>query len=84
MIAVIGQREVARKIDFDAVPLADGHRRQDIQKTVENLRRGLRRAAGETLSHKVGTGRGQRSRRTGFGNGTTPDPSDVPNAGNSY
>jgi hypothetical protein len=48
------------------------------------LRRGLRRAAGETLSHKVGTGRGQRSRRTGFGNGTTPDPSDVPNAGNSY
>src|SRR5580704_3550965 len=69
MIRVIGQREVSRKIDFDAVPLADGHRRQDVEKAVENLRGGLRGTLRKSLPHEVGAGRGQRPRRTGLGNG---------------
>src|SRR5262249_45106701 len=58
---VVGQREVARQIDFDPVPLADGDGRKDIQKFVEDLRRGLRGALRESLTHEVATGSGQRA-----------------------
>jgi len=51
---VVGQREVARQIDFDPVPLADGDGRKHIQEFVENLGRGLRHALRESLAHEVG------------------------------
>ena len=70
MIRVVGQREVARQVDLDAVPLADGHRRQDVEKVVEDLRGGLRSALRESLAHEVGAGRGQRAGGASYGDGT--------------
>jgi len=36
-------------------PFPDGHGGEDVEKFVEDLRRGLRRAHGETLAHEVAT-----------------------------
>ena len=46
MIRVVGEREVARQIDLDPVPLADRDGRKDVQEFVEDLSRGLRRLHG--------------------------------------
>ena len=54
MVVVVGQGEVARKIDFDPMTFADGHRGHDVQEFVENLCRGLRGALRKSLPHKVG------------------------------
>src|SRR4029434_6701379 len=69
VICVVGQREVARQVDLDAVPLADGHRRQDGEETVEDLRGRLRGALRESLAHEVGAGGGQRARCSAYGYG---------------
>ena len=56
VIGVVGQREIARQIDLDAVALADRDRRQNVQEFVENLRGGLSRALRKSLAHEVGAG----------------------------
>src|SRR5271155_147160 len=53
---VIGQREIAREINFDSVAFADGHRGHDVQELVEDLRRGLRGALRESLAREVRAG----------------------------
>ena len=50
MIVVVGQSEVAREVDFDAVALADRYRGHDVQELVEDLRRRLRGALSEPLA----------------------------------
>ena len=67
MIRVVGQREVARQIDFDPVPLADRDGRKNVQESVEYLRRRLRRALRESLAHEVGTGSGEGPGGSAFG-----------------
>src|SRR5207245_9227939 len=57
VVDVIGQREIAREIDFDSVAFPDGHRGHDVEKLLEDLRRRLRGALRESLAHKVGAGR---------------------------
>ena len=59
MIVVVGQSQVTREVDLDAVALADRYRRHDVQEFVEDLRGGLGGALGKPLSHEVGAGRGQ-------------------------
>src|SRR5690242_14137019 len=49
---------------------ADGNRRQDVQKFVQDLCRGLRGTCPEALAQPVGTGIGQNASGAGFGNGT--------------
>ena len=67
MFRVVGQREVARQIDFDPVPLADGDGRKNVQKSVEDLRRGLRGALRKSLAHEISAGRGQSAGGSAFG-----------------
>ena len=57
VVVVVGQREIARKIDFHAMPFADRDGGHDVQELVEDLRRRLRRALRESLAHEVGTRR---------------------------
>ena len=59
MICVIGQRKVARQIDFDSVPLADGDGRKHVQEFVEDLCGGLPHALRESLAHEVSAGGGK-------------------------
>ncbi len=66
-LCVIGQREIAREIDFDAVAFADGHRGHDVEEFVEDLRGGLRGALRESLAHEIGTGCVERACRSSFG-----------------
>src|SRR6202790_5819700 len=70
MIVVVGQREVAREIDFDSVAFPDGHRGHDVEELVENLSRRLRSALSESLAHNVGTRRGQGARCSALRNGS--------------
>ena len=74
MIRVIGKREVARKIDLDAVPLTDGHRGKNVEKAIEDLRGGLRGTLREPLAHEIPSGRREGARRSAFGHG--PDRSN--------
>src|SRR5262249_4147149 len=53
VVVVIGHREIAGEIDFYAMAFADCHRGQDVEKFIENLRRGLRCARGKSLLHEV-------------------------------
>src|SRR5439155_17213996 len=71
VIRVVGQREVARQIDFDPVPLADGDGRKNVEKTVEDLRRGLRGALRKSLAHEISAGRGQSTGGSAFGHSST-------------
>jgi len=57
VVGVIGQREIAREIDFDPVAFADGHRGHDVQELVDDLCRRLRGALRESLAQEVATGR---------------------------
>src|SRR5580658_744289 len=59
MVNVIGQSEIAREIDFDPMAFPDGHRGHDVKKLVEDLRRTLRGALRESLTHEVATGCGE-------------------------
>src|ERR1700733_1760650 len=61
MVVVVGYCEIAREIDFDSVPLADGHRGHDVEEFVENLCRRLRGALRESLAQEIGTGFFQRA-----------------------
>src|SRR6516164_2232154 len=70
MSAVVGQREVARQIDFDPVPRADGDGRKKVEKAVKNLRRGLRGTLRESLAHEVGAGSRQCTRGANPGDST--------------
>src|SRR5260370_24689879 len=74
VIRVIGKREVARKIDLDAVPLADGHRRKNVEKAIEDLRGRLRGTLRESLAHEIPSGCREGARGSTFGNG--PDRSN--------
>src|SRR5260370_18296914 len=56
VVDVIGQGESVREIDLDAVTFADGYRGHDVEKLVEDLRRGLSCADSEALAHEVPTG----------------------------
>src|SRR5205807_1255440 len=58
----------------DPVPLADGHRRKNVEKAVEDLRGGLRGALREPLAHEIAAGRREGARRSAFGHG--PDRSN--------
>src|SRR5437660_10058172 len=68
-IRVVVEREVARQIDFDPVPLADRDGRKNVQELVEDLRRGLRGALRETMPHEVTAGSGKSARSAAFGHG---------------
>ncbi len=70
MVRVIGQREVAREIHLDPVAFADGHRGQDVQELVEDLRRRLRGALCESLAHEVGARCVERTSGSRFGDGS--------------
>ena len=70
VIVVVGQREIARQIDFDAMALADRDRRQNVEKLVENLRGRLSHALRKSLTHEVGAGRGEGAAGSGFGDGS--------------
>ena len=70
VVVVIGQRKIAREINFDAVPLADRDGRQNVQEFVENLRGGLRRALRESLAHEVAPGCGECAACSCFGHGS--------------
>ena len=59
MVVVVGQTEVAREVDLDAVTLANRYSRHDVQEFVEDLRGRLGSALGESLSHEVSARRGQ-------------------------
>ncbi len=59
MVVVVGQSQVAREVDFEAVALANRNRGHDVQEFVEDLRRGLGCALGEALAHDVSAGRGE-------------------------
>ena len=59
MVVVVGQSEVAREVDFDAVALPDRYGGHDVQEFVEDLRGGLGGALGKSLSREVGARRGQ-------------------------
>ena len=56
MVLIVGQGEIARQIDFDAVAFADGDRGHEVQELVEDLRGGLRGALPESLAHEIGAG----------------------------
>ena len=70
MVVVVGQREVAREINFDSVAFSDGHRGHDVEELVEDLRRRLRSALSESLAHNVGTRSSERTRRSTLRNGS--------------
>ena len=70
MVGVIGQREIAREIDFDAVAFPDRHRGHDVEKFVEDLRRRLRSALRKSLTHEVAPGRVECASGAGFAHGS--------------
>ena len=70
MVEVIGQGEIAREIDFDAVAFPDSHCGQDVEKLVEDLCGGLRCTLRESLAHAVGGGHDKRTRGVGFRHGS--------------
>src|SRR5271156_2438244 len=70
VVVVIGQREIAREIDFDSVAFPDGHRGHDVEELLENLRRRLRGALRESLAHEVGAGRVDGASGSRFRNGS--------------
>ena len=70
MVVVIGQREIAREIDFDSVAFPDSHRGHDVEKLLEDLRRRLRGALRESLAHEVGAGRVEGTSGSRFRNGS--------------
>jgi len=71
VIRVVGQREVARQIDLDPVPLADGDGRKHVQELVEDLGGGLCGALGKSLPHKVGSGGRESPRGSALRDGAT-------------
>ena len=70
MIEVIGQREIAREIDFHAMAFPDRHRGHDVEEFVEDLRGGLRGALRESLTHEVASGRVECASGAGFAHGS--------------
>src|ERR1700678_947946 len=70
VVVVVGQCEVARKIDFDPVAFPDGHRGHDVEELVEDLGRGLGGACRESLAHEVRTGCVERPACSGLGYGS--------------
>ena len=53
VIGVIGQQQIARKVDLDAIALADRDRGQDVQKAVQDFDRGIRKARAEARAGAV-------------------------------
>ncbi len=70
MVVVVGQSEVAREVDFDAMSLPNSHGGHNVQKLVEDLRRRLRSALCKPLAHEVRTRSGQRARSSTLRNGS--------------
>src|SRR5258708_11885152 len=56
VVVVIGQSEIARKVDFDSMALADRDRRKNVEELVQNLRGRLGHASRKSLTHAVGAG----------------------------
>ena len=69
MVVVVGQREIAREVDFDAVAFANGHRGHDIEKFVEDLGGRLSRALRESLTHQITSICREGPTRSGLGYG---------------
>src|ERR1700730_5436386 len=55
-MVVVGQGQIARKIDFDAMPFADGDGRKNIEEAVQDLGRGLRGALCKSFAHAIAPG----------------------------
>src|ERR1700693_2680310 len=70
VVVVVGQREIAREIDFDSVAFPDGHRGHDVEELLKNLRRRLRGALRESLAHEVGAGSVEGTSGSRFRNGS--------------
>src|ERR1700730_8778133 len=66
-MVVVGQGQVAREIDFYAMPFADSDGRKNIQKPVEDLRGGLRGALPESLAETIRAGLGKDTPCSCFG-----------------
>jgi hypothetical protein len=70
VIVVVGQSEIARQVDFDAMALADGDRWQNVEELVQNLRGRLGHASRKSLTHKVSAGCREGAAGSGFGDGS--------------
>src|SRR5271157_2494275 len=70
VVVVVGQGEIAGKVDLDAVTFANGDRGRNVQKSVQDLCGGLRHASGKSLTHQVAAGRCERAAGSRFANRT--------------
>src|SRR5208283_3896986 len=70
VVVVVGQGEIAGEVDLDAMPFANGDRRGNVQKSVQDLRGGLSHASGKSLAHEVAAGRGECAAGSRFANRT--------------
>ena len=74
VVVVVGQREIAREIDFDAVAFPDGDRGHDVEELVEDLRGRLRGALRKSLAHEVAAVGIERASGASFAHGAeSPD-----------